>query len=91
MRLLRSGDLTRRGPVRVSNYSWRSGRAEVSEGEKDSMQGRTLVAGPDGPKRIEELRAGDRVWSRGNDGQLAEQKVISAWRSVDQELSRGRS
>jgi hypothetical protein len=52
------------------------------------MQGRTLVAGPDGPKRIDELRAGDRVWSRGNDGQLAEQKIVSAWRSVDQEFYR---
>ena len=52
------------------------------------MQGRTLVAGPNGPKRIDELRAGDRVWSRGNDGQLAEQKIVSARRSVDQGLYR---
>jgi hypothetical protein len=52
------------------------------------MQGRTLVAGPDGPKRIDELRAGDRVWSRDNDGQVVEQKVVSAWRSVDQETYR---
>jgi hypothetical protein len=52
------------------------------------MQGRTLVAGPDGPRRIDEVRAGDRVWSRDNNGQLVEQKVISAWRSVDQKTYR---
>jgi hypothetical protein len=52
------------------------------------MQGRTLVTGPDGPRRVDELRPGDRVWSRENDGQLVEQKVVSAWRSVDQETYR---
>jgi hypothetical protein len=52
------------------------------------MQGRTLVAGPDGPRRIDELRAGDRVWSRGKGGQLVEQKLVSAWRSIDQETYR---
>jgi hypothetical protein len=64
------------------------GRAEIPEGQKESMQGRTLVVGPDGPKRIDELRAGDRVWSRENDGQLVEQKVVSARRSIDQETYR---
>jgi hypothetical protein len=49
------------------------------------MQARTLVAGPDGPKRIDELRAGCRVWSRDNDGELVEQKFVSAWRSIDEE------
>jgi hypothetical protein len=52
------------------------------------MQGRALIAGPDGPKRVDELRAGDRIWSRDNDGQLVEQKVVSAWQSVDQETYR---
>jgi hypothetical protein len=64
------------------------GRAETSEGEKNSLQRRPLVAGPDGPGRVDELGAGDRVWSRDNDGQLVEQKVISAWRLVGQETYR---
>ena len=56
--------------------------------KKNSLQGRMLVAGPDGPKRVHELRADDRVWSRTDDGQLIEQKVLSAWRSADQETYR---
>jgi hypothetical protein len=52
------------------------------------MPGRTLVAGPNGPKRIDELQPGDPVWSRDTDGQLVEQKIVAAWRSIDQETYR---
>jgi hypothetical protein len=48
------------------------------------MPGRTLVAGPGGPRRIDELQPGDRVWSRDGGGQLVEQKIVAAWRSIDQ-------
>jgi hypothetical protein len=66
-------------------YRW----GAVTPGTYDScMRERTLVAGPNGPRRIDELQPGDRIWSRDADGQLAEQKIVAAWRSVDQETYR---
>lgn len=48
------------------------------------LPGRTLIHGPHGPKRIDEVQAGDMVYSRADDGELVERKVVKAWRSIDQ-------
>jgi intein/homing endonuclease len=48
------------------------------------LPGRTLVAGPYGPKRIDELEPGDIIWSRDDEGSIVEKKIVDAWRSIDQ-------
>jgi hypothetical protein len=52
------------------------------------LPGRTLIHGPNGPRRIDEIQSGDMVYSRGDNGVLVERKVVRAWRSIDQQTYR---
>src|SRR5207253_1680663 len=52
------------------------------------LPGRTLVYGPHGPKRIDEVQAGDVVYSRSGAGVLVARTVLKAWYTSDQQTFR---
>jgi hypothetical protein len=54
------------------------------------IPGYVLIPGPDGAKRIDEITAGDRVWSF-VDGQLEAHTVVAAWQSIRQPTFRVRT
>lgn len=51
------------------------------------LVGETVVPGPDGTRRIDDLQAGDRVWSW-VDGDLQAHTVTAAWESATQQTYR---
>jgi intein/homing endonuclease len=63
----------------------------VGLGDDDcGISGHVLIPGPDGTKRIDEITAGDRVWSF-VDGWLEAHTVVAAWQSIRQPTFRVRT